>query len=64
MLRCLHRGFTCSITLACKVLEVKHVTADTRVVCYAKSKNHTHFVKLGQVFELQGTKRIFSTVND
>ena len=46
------------ITLACQVLKVKHLIADSRVVCYAKSKNHTHSVQSGQVFEIRGCKRI------
>ena len=46
------------ITLACEVLKVKYVVADSRVVCYAKSKNHTHFAQSGQVFEIRGCKRI------
>ena len=46
------------ITLACKVLKVKHVIADSRVGCYAKSKNYAHFVQSGQAFEIQGCKRI------
>ena len=36
----------------------KHVIADSRVVCYAKSKSHTHFVQSGQVFEIRGCNRI------
>ena len=46
------------ITLACEVLKVKHVVADSRVVCYAKYKNHTYFVQSDQVFEIRGCKRI------
>ena len=46
------------ISLACEVLKVKHVIADSRVVCYSKSKNRIHFVQSGQVFEIQGCKII------
>ena len=47
-----------TITLACEVLKVKHGIADSRVVCYAKSKNHTHCAQSSQVFEIRGRKRI------
>ena len=47
------------ITPACEVLiKVKHVIADSMVVCYAKFKNHPHFVQSGHVFEIRGCKRI------
>ena len=41
------------ITLVCEVLKVKHAIADSMVVSFAKSKNCTHFLQSGQVFEIQ-----------
>ena len=47
-----------SITLVCEVLKVKHTIADSMVVYFAKSKNCTHFLQSGQVFEIQGCNGI------
>ena len=45
-------------TLVCEVLKVKHAIADSMVVYFVKSKNCTHFLQSGQVFEIQGCNGI------
>ena len=46
------------ITLVCEVLKVKHEIANSMIVYFAKSKNFTHFLQSGQVFEMQGCNGI------
>ena len=44
------------IAMASEAVNVKHVTADSEVVCPAKSKNHAHFVQSCQIVEMRGRK--------
>ena len=49
---------TLIIMRVCEVLKVKHAIADSMVVYFTKSKNCTHFLQSGQVFEIQGCNGI------